>query len=325
MVQSAWSPSGPVGRDGNLNVTADRYVRQVKITAQVKLVPTPEQAAALAATLQTANQAANWLSTVAFSRQITSRQALQKLAYREVKARGLSAQPALHVIDKVANAYTTLAAKLRAGNLGKPDSIRHRKATSNPIRFRPDAAQPYDDRSLSWQLDAGTVSIWTVHGRLKGVPFICSEETRELLAAHRQGETDLVHRDGLWLLAATCEVPEAPPLEPAGFLGVDLGIVNIATTSDGVVYAGRKLNRYRRRQLELRTKLQRKKTKSARRLLKRQRRKEARRVRDTNHVISSATRCRSSQVKGARVGTPFPVGDRDRSPLPGASLATAGC
>ena len=33
-----------------------------------------------------------------------------------------------------------------------------------------------------------------------------------------------------------------------GFVGVDLGIVNISTTSDGDCAAGARLNRYRKRQ-----------------------------------------------------------------------------
>lgn len=261
----------------------------MKITAQVKLLPVPEEAVALTATLHAANRAADWLSELAFTRNVATRHGLQRLAYQELKERfGLSAQPALHVIRKVADAYTAMNGNLRAGRLGKPGSKRYRRATSKPIRFRPAAAQPFDDRSLSWQLDQGTVSIWTTSGRLRGLRFVCSEATGRLLAQHRKGETDLIWRpeDGLWLLIATCEVPEGKPIEPAGFLGVDLGIVNIATTSDGTVYAGRKLNRDRCRQLELRAKLQRKHTKSAKRVLKRQRRKEARRTRDTNHVIS---------------------------------------
>jgi hypothetical protein len=74
----------------------------VKLTAQVKLLPTLQEAAALAATLQVANETANWLSAEAFIRNVTSRHGLQRLAYLQVKARGLSAQPALHVIRKVA-------------------------------------------------------------------------------------------------------------------------------------------------------------------------------------------------------------------------------
>jgi len=190
------------------------------------------------------------------------------------------------VIKKTCHAYKTLKANIRAGNLGKPGSARRAKAESKPVTFRPDAAQPYDDRCLSWQLDTRTVSIWTTSGRLRGVRFACSADTLATLAACRQGESDLVHRDGNWFLIATCDVPEPETPEPGGFLGVDLGIVNIATTSDGQVMAGRSLNRYRKRQQALRRKLQAKGTKSAKRLLKNRARREARFTRDANHCIA---------------------------------------
>ncbi|MGW1076147.1 RNA-guided endonuclease InsQ/TnpB family protein [Streptomyces sp. NPDC002537] len=258
----------------------------MKIVVQVKLLPTREEALALERTLRACNDAANWLSGQAHERGATSRKALQGFAYSDLKARGLSAQPALHVLRKVADAYTALRANLRAGNLGKADSRRRIKAESKPIGFRADAAQPYDDRCLSWQHDAGTVSVWTTGGRLRGVRFVCSEQARKTLAEYRKGESDLVHRDGMWFLIATCEVPEAARIEPVDFLGVDLGIVNIATTSDGKIHAGRRLNRYRKRQLALRAKLQKKGTKSAKRVLKRQRRKESRKATEANHIIA---------------------------------------
>ncbi|GGZ89672.1 hypothetical protein GCM10010344_66590 [Streptomyces bluensis] len=91
----------------------------------------------------------------------------------------------------------------------------------------------------------------------------------------------------MWFLPATCEVPEAPlNTDPADFLGIDLGIVNIATTSDGEITAGRELNRIRVRERKLRTKLQKKNTPSAKRRLKKRRRKEARRAKDINHKIA---------------------------------------
>ena len=94
-------------------------------------------------------------------------------------------------------------------------------------------------------------------------------------------------RDGKWFLVATCELPEpAPNTKPEGFLGVDLGIVNIATSSDGVRYGGAQLNRMRHRNRRLRAKLQAKKTKSAKRLLKKRRRREALHAKDVNHCIS---------------------------------------
>ncbi len=255
---------------------------------QVKLLPSSEQARALSVTLHSCNEAANAASQVAFDTGATHKYALHERVYHRLKAEhGLSAQPVVRVIGKVADAYTTRASNLRAGDLGPPGSRRREKATATPVSFRPDAAQPFDSRCLSWQVDARTVSIWTVQGRMRNLSFAASTEQLKLLAEYRKGESDLVHRDGMWFLYATCEIPEEPlNTSPAGFVGVDLGVVNIAATSDGRRYAGRGLNRHRKRMNRLRAKLQRKGTKSAKRVLKRLRRREARRARDVNHQVS---------------------------------------
>jgi IS605 OrfB family transposase len=258
----------------------------VKLVTTVRLFPTDAQEAALSATLRLCNQAADLVSQIAYRDDIGSKQTLQRRTYGQLKEMGLSAQPAIHVARKVAGAYATLRANLRAGNCGKPGSKRRAKVEGKPITFRPDAAQPYDDRSLSWQLDQRTVSIWTVGGRSKDIRFACSDQQMRTLREHRQGETDLIHRDGMWFLYACCDVPDAPMVDPAEWLGVDLGIANIATTSDGTVFAGKGLNRVRHRNQRLRQKLQAKRTKSAKRLLRKRRRKEARFAADTNHVIS---------------------------------------
>lgn len=259
----------------------------MKLVVQVKLLPTPEQAAALEATLHAANTAARQVSQLAHQQRTFRNYDLRKHTYEQVRAgHGLAAQAAQHVIKKVADAYTTLHANLRNGNLGKPGSPRRIRAESKPITFRPLAAQPYDDRCLSWQLDARTVSIWTVRGRAKNVVFTASAEQLKILAAHRRGESDLVYRDGMWFLIATCDLPDVPITAPDGFVGVDLGIANIATTSTGVRHCGKGLNAVRHRNRELRRRLQAKRTKSAKRSLKRRHRKEARFAADTNHRIA---------------------------------------
>ncbi|MFE2541687.1 RNA-guided endonuclease InsQ/TnpB family protein [Actinacidiphila glaucinigra] len=259
----------------------------VKIVVQAKLLPTAEQAVALRSTLQACNAGADRAAEVAFTEREFSKFGLQKLVYADLKAAGLGAQAAIRTIKKVSDAYTTVHANIKAGNLGKPGSKRRAKAESKPITFRAVAAQPYDDRILTWQFDAGTVSIWTTSGRLKDVRFIGDEDQLKILREFRKGESDLVERDGAFYLLATCEVPQADLNEdPDGFLGVDLGIVNIATTSDGDVLAGRRLNRYRARQAALRAKLQKKGTKSTKRLLKKRARRERRFAADVNHTIS---------------------------------------
>ncbi|MGW6751102.1 RNA-guided endonuclease InsQ/TnpB family protein [Streptomyces sp. NPDC055006] len=258
----------------------------MKIVVQVKLMPEAEQAAALRSTLRTVNDLACWVSQVAFAHGVPREYELRKHTYPHLKAQGLGAQAAQHVIKKVRDAYTTLHANIRAGNLGKPKSRRRVKAESKPIAFRAEAAQPYDDRCLSWQYDQQTVSIWTTAGRIKNVSFVCLADALKVLQQYRRGESDLVERDGVFYLIATCDVPEAEAYEPDGFIGVDLGIVNIATTSTGYQAAGRGLGRYRKRQLALRAKLQKKRTKSAKRRLKERSRREQRHVKNTNHIIA---------------------------------------
>ncbi|WP_406195261.1 transposase [Streptomyces europaeiscabiei] len=260
----------------------------MKLVVQVKLLPTPVQAAALEATLRACNEAASWASEVAFAKDVKRNFALREHTYAEIRQRwGLGAQVAQHVIKKTCDAYRTLAANLKAGNLGRPWSKRYRRATRKPITFRPEGAQPYDDRMLSWQTTGRTVSLWTLSGRVKAVAFTASPEQLARLALYRKGESDLLYRDGMWFLNAICEIPEAPlNTGPDGFLGIDLGIVNIATTSDGQIMAGRALNRGRLRERTLRTKLQKKDTPSAKRRLKKRGRKEARRAKDINHKIA---------------------------------------
>ncbi|WP_225991539.1 RNA-guided endonuclease InsQ/TnpB family protein [Actinomadura montaniterrae] len=262
----------------------------MKLVVQMKLLPTPEQAAALHATLRTCNALANRISGQAYEKKMFSRAGLQKLVYAELKAAGLSAQPALHVIRKTADAYTTLRSQIAAGLLGGENSKRRRKAESKPVAFRLDAAQPFDDRCLSWQMDAGTVSIWTVHGRMQRIAFTGRPSQLKVLAEHRKGESDLVHRDGMWFLYATCEVDAAPlNTDPVDWIGVDRGIVNLATTCDGANYQGRDLSRYRRAQARRRAELQRKKaagSRSAARRLTRRKAREGRHAANINHKIA---------------------------------------
>ncbi|MER5790354.1 transposase [Streptomyces sp. NPDC001980] len=260
----------------------------MKLVVQVRLLPTSVQTAALQATLLACNEAANWVSRVAFEKDVKTNFPLRGHTYRQIKAQwGLGAQAAQHVIKKTCDAYATLKANLRAGNLGRPGSRRYRQVVEKPVAFRPQGAQPYDDRMLSWQIDRRRISIWTTAGRMKDLAFTVPPEQMATLALYRKGESDLLWRDGMWFLNATCEVPETPlDTGPVDFLGIDLGIVNIATTSDGETMAGRELNRIRTRERALRTKLQKKNTPSARRRLKKRRRKEARRAKDINHKIA---------------------------------------
>jgi putative transposase len=235
----------------------------MKLTVAVKLLPTPEQAALLRETLERANAACNTISAVAWERQVFGQFKLHGLVYHDLRtATGLTAQVVVRAIAKVVDAY-------------KLDKCVTRT-------FRPHGAFPFDDRILRWQ--DGKVSVWTV-GKRQTIPFVCDERTRGLLVT-RQGESDLVFRDGMFFLSPTVNVEEPPVGDPIDFLGVDLGIVNLAATSDGETFAGAPLNGLRVRHERLRRRLQMKQTSSATRLLRKRRRKQARFQKDTNHRIA---------------------------------------
>ncbi len=257
-----------------------------KIVVWVKLTPSPEQAAVLASTLRALNDHATWVAKVAHEQGMMRNYELRKHTYHQLREAGAGSQAAQHTIKKVCDAYRARRSNLSSGNHGPKGSARRERIESTPLIFRPESAHPYDARNLSFALDARTISLWTFQGRLKDVPFVGASDQIKTLAEHKRGEADLLCRDGVWFLAVAVEVVDAPEIDPDGFLGVDLGIVNIATTSDGQVMAGRRINRYRRRQQRLRQKLQTKGTRSAKRLLRKRRRREAGHARNINHRIS---------------------------------------
>jgi putative transposase len=250
----------------------------MKLIAQLKLQPTPEQADALRRTLEAANAACNHISTVAWDTRTFGKFALQKTCYTDVRELfGLSAQMTIRALAKVGDAY-------------KLDTRTKRS-------FRPLASIAYDDRILSFALSDSLVSIWTLDGR-HAIPFVCGERQRALLQT-RQGEGDLVFHREAWYLLVTCEVEEPDLLDVDGVLGVDLGVTNIATDSDGEIHSGRTVKNVRYRHRRLRQNLQRKGTKAARRRLRTLAGQERRFATDVNHCLSKRIVAKAERTKRA--------------------------
>lgn len=237
----------------------------MKLIARIKLQPTPHQHTALLQTLEAANAACNYVSDKAWQDKVFGQFALHKLCYADIRAQfGLGADVAVRVFAKVADGY-------------KLDKRTKRT-------FKPHGAFPFNDRLVSYKLDKRIISIWTMAGRQK-MPFVVSEHAAKLLKG-LHGECDLVYRKGEFYLYQTCDVDESPEIDPDGFLGVDLGIANIAVDSDGAFHQGKTMKAVRYRHRQLRRKLQAKQSRSAKRKLKRLSGKEQRFAKDVNHVIS---------------------------------------
>lgn len=248
----------------------------MRLTVQLQLKPTPVQADLLNQTLQAANAACNQISQVAWDLRSFKQFDIHRLVYHDIREQtGLSAQLVVRCIAKVADGY-------------KLDKQTQRV-------FKPLGAVAFDERILAYKLSS--VSIWTVGGR-QTIPFVCGPRQRELLD-RRVGESDLACVKGRWYLIPTAEVEEPEPIDVEGVLGVDLGIVNIATDSDGETHTGQAVEQVRKRRANRRAALQAVGTKSAKRRLKqlagRQRRFQA----NENHRISKHVVAKAKHTKRA--------------------------
>jgi putative transposase len=236
----------------------------MKLTIQLQLLPTPEQVASLLNTMERFNEAATFAARLGFDAGVFSQPSVHKLAYHAIRAQfGLSAQLAVRAIGKAVEVFA-----------------RDKKVC--PV-FKPQGAVTYDQRNLSFKgLDR--VSLSTLMGR-EIIGMVYGEYQRERFDRIK-GQCDLVYRNGKFFLLATVELPEAPPLKVKTFLGVDLGIVNLATTSEGDSFSGKTTDRNRRRCATARKQYQRKGTKNAKRRLKKMAGRQARFQRHENHCIS---------------------------------------
>lgn len=237
----------------------------MKLTVRVRLLPDAEQAASLVVMTERFNAAADWIAGELFARKVSNKIEAQRLLYHEIRERfGISSQTAILALHRACEAYK------------RDKSIRP--------RFRKDAGITYDVRTLSFK-GIDKVSMLTLTGRIL-VPMVVAGYQAERMG-HRKGQCDLVRRkDGKWFLMVTVDVPEATQIPVTDFIGVDLGIANIATDSDGGTHSGAAVEKVRKRHRLQRRRLQRKCSKGAKKKLKRIGEKESRFRRHENHCIS---------------------------------------
>jgi putative transposase len=236
----------------------------MKQTMLLKLAPTEEQHQALLETMHAFNKAADDVASLAFAEKTANKFALQKLVYGELRTTyKLPAQLAIRAISKASEAY--------------------KRDKSIQPHFRPEGAIVYDQRVMAFK-GLSQVSLTTLFGRVL-VPFIVGGY-QEARMDRIKGQADLLYRNGTFSLAVTLDVPTPTPAIPNGTLGVDLGIIHLATDSTGETFSGEAVEKNRKRHHALRQRLQKGGTKSAKRHLKKLSGKEARFKKNTNHVIS---------------------------------------
>lgn len=243
----------------------------MKLTLKIKLLPTPDQADALLATLLEANRVCSLISSYAFRERCFNTYKLQKALYHELKANStLTAQHLIRCLSKTTDAY-------------KLDKKTERT-------FKATGSIAYDSRILSYNHTKGTASLSTVRGRLS-MPYVCHKP--EWLP-YIKGEADLVLLKGKWFLFQTIDIPDSDIAQHEEVLGVDLGITDIATLSDGQTFSSQHLqavrNRYHTTRSSIQTKAdnspRRSTRKGCRKLLKRLSGRERRFATITNHTLA---------------------------------------
>jgi len=228
---------------------------------KIKLLPSKEQANFLLQTIKEANAVCNDISEIAWTHKIFNQFKIHHEVYHKIKGSSkLSAQVLVRCISKVADSYK-LDKKIKRA-------------------FRPLGSITYDSRILSYMSDV--VSIWSAGGRLK-MPFICHNPK---YFPYIKGEADLVFNKGKFYLFQTVEIPDTDIKDVEEFIGVDFGLTDIAVTSDGKKYSAEWLNQYREKRRKIRSSIQRKGTRSSKKLQKRLRGKERTTATIQNHTIA---------------------------------------
>ncbi len=250
----------------------------MKLTVQIQVVPDKVQDAELRRTVERFNEAANWVAVELFASRISNKRLAQKLVYRELRDRfRLTAQTAILVIHRVCEAY-------------KRDKDKQPK-------FRKHAAITYDARVLRF-IGLDRVNLWTLAGRLV-IPILVGKYQVQQFA-RAKGQIDLVLRkDGKWFLLVTVDVPDDASIDPVDFIGVDLGVKNLATTNDGENFPGQGVDRIRTRYGRIRRTCQKTGTKSAKRKLRKVRKKESAYRRNQNHLISKRIVAKAKDTNSA--------------------------
>ena len=235
-------------------------------TLKIKIITDDFLHRALLDTMNVFNQIQNEISEIAFENKEYRPFHLHKIVYHDLKEKykDYSSQLIIRAIQCVSYSYKMKGEKRK-----------------RPTGFKKTSAVVYDERVISFGEDC--VSIWTVNGRLKNIPIHIYDKE---LFKYRKGQVDLVYKSGKWFLLCTIDIPNSEQYVPKNCIGIDLGVKQIATTSDGESYSGDTIEKKRVQFSEHRKRLQKRGTRSANRRIKNIGNKEARFRKDVNHCIS---------------------------------------
>jgi len=223
--------------------------KEIIKTLKIKLDISPEDKEKLNKTLLEYNQLLNYLSLIAWDKKVTNKVTLHHLTY--YSARGKFNLPAQLVCSARDIVCDRIRAIIKKGRKNKPE-------------FKKPFLR-YDARTITFK--QGNCSLSTSFGRIKAkiIPYDYLSQHKDWILTNTP---TLIKKDDNFYLCLHFK-KTAILKEPSTFVGVDLGIKNIAVTSDNRFFSGGYLTYKSNHFFRLRKALQAKGTPSAKKVLKR--------------------------------------------------------
>ncbi len=258
------------------------------ITVKCRLELTEEQRRAINETMGAFASACNDALDVGREAGTTSNIRIHDRCYYQLREdHGLPANLAVRAIARAAG---ILKVKERRHSTVRPTSI------------------DYDARTFSFKEVDWSISLSTTQGRQRPIALDIGDYQRDLLEGRKPKSAVVFKKriNGTWTYYAGIhiDVEEPPPDldEDHAWIGVDLGIVQLATLDDGTSFSGEEVDRVRDRYNRTRASLQSKGIRGARKLLRRLKGRERRFQKSINHRISKRIVQKAKEEgKGVRV------------------------
>ena len=250
-------------------------MKNITITAKVRIYPSSEAGLLLRETMSVYTDACNFVSDYIFTTHELNRIALHKALYRKLRARfNLGAQMAQSVLITVSARYKTIL-------------------TNEKKWIKPSFSKMQCDfvRGRDYSFTKDLISLKTLTGRIK-VSWRKKDLDRYPLG--KLGTARLLIANGKYFLhiPVTIEAEEPSADDISNVVGIDRGINFTAVSYDSAgrteFYNGRTIKQKRAQYARTRKELQKCGTPSSRRRLKAIGNRENRWMRDVNHCISKA-------------------------------------
>jgi len=257
---------------------------ELVLTTVCKLNPTLEQISEIEDTLKAFADACNWINRNV-PENLRNSVVIHHMVYKDVRAKfGLSANLAVRAINRV------------AGN--RKTALKDRSTVKN---FEPTSID-YDARIFAFREKDESVSLTLLRSRQR-VKLVPGDYQKDSLKGSKPTSATLCKKRSEYYINIQVKSEAPEEIRTDTVLGVDLGITDIAVTSEGQKFGGKTIKQIKTHYASMRTALQQKAVKgtrsSRRRCRELQQRlsgKESRYQKQINHEISKAIVTRAKEI-----------------------------